>query len=111
MFGVLRDKILDRALVELDPARGLAKVHPVEEGKLQELTLLGEPPYSQSLKLLASIRSPAALYSESQRFLVRALPSLGPDWANASVTATMETALETAPAIAGVVRIPYSLQH
>jgi hypothetical protein len=34
MFGVLRDKILDRALVELDPARGLAKVHLVEEGKL-----------------------------------------------------------------------------
>lgn len=42
MFGVLQDKVLGRALVELegDPALGLVEAHLVEEGELQELTLL-----------------------------------------------------------------------
>lgn len=42
-----------------------------EEGALQDLTLLGKPAHIQLLKLLASIRSPDAVYSGSQRFLVR----------------------------------------
>jgi hypothetical protein len=42
MFGVLQDKVLDRALVELegDPAHGRVEAHLVGEGELQELTLL-----------------------------------------------------------------------
>ena len=42
MFGVLQDRVLGRALVELegDPALGLVEAHLVEEGELQELTLL-----------------------------------------------------------------------
>ena len=42
MFGVLQDKVLGRALIELEggPALGLVEAHLVEEGELQELTLL-----------------------------------------------------------------------
>src|SRR5215469_5642842 len=42
MFGVLQDKVLDRALVELegDPAHGLVEAHLVEEVELEELALL-----------------------------------------------------------------------
>ena len=40
MFGVLQDKVLDRALVELegDPVHGLVEAHLVEDVELQDRT-------------------------------------------------------------------------
>jgi hypothetical protein len=65
MFGVLQDKVLDLALVEVegDPALGLVEAH-WHLSPLSALGVRGGPTDTHSLKFFVSIRPSDAVCSE-----------------------------------------------